>query len=141
VAFGLSLVQLAAALVLPGTAISLISLLGQIVSGHWLPGYGLPSIVALDLVLAIGLPLLACAGSCSCPAERIIWGAPVAFAIFIAVLARRIWMPYVLTVPASAVMMLIASAIVGLLWSCLRSNYRTCDLISGPGLFNPRPYV
>ena len=139
VVFGLSLVQLGVALVLPGAAISLISLLGQIVSGHLLPGYGLPSIVALDLVLAIGLPLLACAGSCSCPAERIIWGAPVAFAIFVAVLARSIWMPYVLTVPGSAVMMLIASANVGLLWLCLRSNYRTCDLISGPGLLNTRP--
>jgi hypothetical protein len=141
VIFGLRLVQLAIALALPATAVFLLSLLGQIASGHFLPGYGLPSIVALDLALAIGLPLLACAGSFSRPAVRILWAAPVEIATLIAVLARGSWMPYVLTVPGSMATALVASANVGLLWLCLRRHYRTCDLFSDPGLFNTRSYT
>jgi uncharacterized membrane protein YhaH (DUF805 family) len=141
VVFGLSLVQLASALVLPATSVFLLSLLGQIVSGQFLPGCGLPSIVAIDLVLAVGLPLLACAGSMRGSVGRILWAIPFAFAILAAVFTRSSWMPYVLTVPGVAVTALVASASVGLLWLSLRRYYRTCDLFSGTPLFNTRSYA
>ena len=138
VVFGLSLVQLAAALAFPAAAFFLLSLVGQIASGYFWPGFGLPSIVALDLALAVGLPLLACAGSFRRGAVRILWVIPVGFAIFIAVLTRGSWVPHALTVSGIAVIVLAASVNVGLLWLCLRHHYRTCDLFSGSGQFNAR---
>jgi hypothetical protein len=141
VVFGLRLVQLAVALALPALTIFLLSLLGQIASGHFLPGYGLPSIVALDLVLTVGLPLLACADSFSRPAVRVLGAAPAQIATLIAVLTRGYWMPYVLTLPGIVATVLFASANVDLLWLRLRRHYRTCDLFSHPGLFNNRSYA
>ena len=135
VAFGLSLVQLVVALTLPGAAIFFLSLLGQTASGHFLPGYGLPSIVATDLALAVGLPLLACTDSLSRSAARILWAVPVVIATLVGVLASVFWMPYVLTFSGIAVAALVASASVGLLRQCLRRHYRTCDLIPTPCLF------
>ena len=141
VVFGLSLVQLAVALVLPATGVFLVSLLGQIVSGQFLPGYGLPSVVALDLALAIGLPLLACVGSIKGSVGRILWAVPVGLGMIIAVLTRIYWMPYVQTVPGMAVTLLTASIAVGLLWLSVRHYYRTCDLFSDVPLFNNRSYA
>jgi hypothetical protein len=138
VVFGLSLVQLVVALALPAAAVFLLSLLGQIVSGHFWPAYGLPTIVALDLALAVCLPLLACAGSFSRPIVRIIWAIPVAFAILIAVITRGNWTPFVLTVSGGIATVAVASANVGLLWRGLRHHYRTCDLFSNPSMFNTR---
>ena len=135
VVFRLSLVQLAAALTLPGAAIFLLSLLGQMGSGHFLPGLGVPSIVATDCALAVGLPLLACTDSLSRSAARILWAVPVVIAILVAVPACIFWMPYVLTFPGIAVAALVAAASVGLLRLCLRRHYRTCDLIPTPCLF------
>jgi len=141
IVFGLSLVQLASALVLPATSVFLLSLLGQTVSGQFLPGYGLPSIVAIDLALAVGLPLLACAGSIRGSVGRILWAVPFAFAILAAIFTRNSWMPYVLTFSGIVVTALVASANVGLLWLSLRHHYRTCDLFSDAPLFNNRSYA
>lgn len=141
VVFGLSLVQLAVALTLPAAAVFLLSLLGQIASGHFWPGYGLPSVVAVDLALAVGLPLLACAGSFRRPVGRILWAIPVAFALLIAGITRGQWTPQVLTLPGIGATLLVVSADLGLLWLCQRHHYRTCDLFSDPGLFNTRIYV
>ena len=135
VVFGLSLVQLAAALTLPGTVIFLLSLLGQTGSGHFLPGYGLPRIVAIDLVLAVGLPLLACTDLFGHSVLRLFWAVLVVIAIFVAVPACIYGMPHVLTFSGIAVAALVASLSVGFLWLCLRRHYRTCDLIPTPGLF------
>ena len=135
VVFGLSLVQLTVALTLPGATIFLLSLLGQIASGHFLPGGGLPSIVATDLALAVGLPLLACTDSFNRSAMRVFWAVPVGIVTLVAVLACIFWMPYVLTFPGIAVAALVGSASVGLLRLCLRRHYRTCDLIPTPCLF------
>ena len=138
VVFGLSLVQLAVALALPAAAVFLLSLLGQVVSGHFWPGYGLPGIVALDLALAVCLPLLACAGSFNHSVVRMLWAISVAFTILIAVITRGLWTPLVLTVPGSIATVAVASASVGLLWLCLRHYYRACDLFSNPDMFNTR---
>jgi len=138
VVFGLSLVQLAVALALPATAVFLLSLLGQIATGHFWPGGGLPGIVALDLALAVCLPWLACAGSFSHPAVRVLWAIPVAGALLTAVITRGSWTPLVLTVPGSIATVAVASASVSLLWLCLRRHYRTCDLFSNPGMLNTR---
>jgi hypothetical protein len=135
VVFRLSLVQLAAALTLPGAAIFLLSLLGQMGSGHFLPGLGVPSIVATDCALAVGLPLLACSDSLSNSVLRVFWAVLVVIAILVAVPACIFLMPYVLTFSGIAIAALVASASVGLLRLCLRRHYRTCDLIPTPGLF------
>ena len=141
VVFGLSLVQLASALVLPATSVFLLSLLGQTVSGQFLPGCGLPNIVAIDLALAVGLPLLACAGSIRGSIGRVLWVVPVGLGMIIAILTRIYWMPYVQTVPGMAVTLLTASIAVGLLWLSVRHYYRTCDLFSDVPLFNNRSYA
>jgi hypothetical protein len=138
VVFGLSLVQLAVALALPAAAFFLLSLVGQIASDHCWPGYGLPTIVALDLALAVGLPLLACTGSFSRPVVRILWAILIAIGLLIAVMTRGDWMPYVLTIPGIVATVLVAAANVGLLWLRLRHHYRTCDLFSGSGQCNAR---
>jgi hypothetical protein len=138
VVFGLSLVQLAVALALPAAAFFLLSLVGQIASGHFWPGYGLPSIVALDLALAVGLPLLACAGSFRRPVVRILWAILFAFALLIAVITRGSWTPYLLTLPGIVATVVVASASVVLLWLRLRRHYRNCDLFFHAGLFNNR---
>jgi hypothetical protein len=138
VVFGLSLVQLAVALALPAAAFFLLSLVGQIASNHFWPGYGLPTIVALDLALAVGLPLLACAGSFGRPVVRILWALLFATGLLVAVITRGDWTPYVLTLPGIVATVLVASANVGLLWLRLRRHYRTCDLLFHPGLFNNR---
>jgi hypothetical protein len=124
---------------LPATGVFLVSLLGQIVSGQFLPGCGLPGIVALDLALAIGLPLLACVGSIRGSVGRVLWAVPVALGIIIAAPTRIYWMPYVLTVPGMAVATLTTSVAVGLLWLSLRRHYRTCDLFSDAPMFNTKP--
>ena len=141
VVFGLSLVQLAVALALPSAAFFLLSLVGQIASDHFWPGYGLPTIAALDLALAVGLPLLACAGSFSRPVVRILWAILIAIGLLIAVITRGDWTPYVLTLPGVVATVLVASANVGLLWLRLRHHYRTCDLFSDAPLFNNRSYA
>ena len=138
VVFGLSLVQLAVALALPAAAIFFLSLCGQIASGRFWPGFGLPSIAALDLALAVGLPLLACAGAFRRPVMRMLWTVPIGFALLIAIILRGQWMPHVLTFSGIVATALVASANVGLLWLCLQHRYRTCDLLFDPGLFNTR---
>lgn len=133
VVFGLSLTQLCSALILPALSVFGPCLVGQLVSNHFMPGLGLPSLVALDLGLLPLLPLLACAGAARYSARRILLGAPVAVAIFAVTVTHAMWSRWILSAPGLA-LVTVATAITLLLlrWR-IRHHYRTCDLLDELG--------
>jgi hypothetical protein len=133
VAFGLTLAQLFVAWVVPGAAIFFLSLIGQIASGLFGPGFGLRSIVEVDLALAVCLPLLACADSFRFFAVRLLLGVPIGFGTLAVATTHSLWNRYVLTIPGCLLTALVIATSLGLLWLRLRHRYRTCDLIADPG--------
>jgi hypothetical protein len=136
VVFSQSLVQLALALVLPAFTLFLISLAGQIISGHFLPALGLPPLLLLDFGLLPLLPLLACAGSARSSIRRILLVLPVVFAIFIVACTRSLWRDRILTLPGLALILLVTATTLLLLRSRLIRHYGTCDLTEELGFNN-----
>jgi hypothetical protein len=131
--FGLSLLQVGVALTMPGTIIFLCSLLGQFISGHILPNFGLRSFLGVDLLLAVGLPLVLCSGTFRHAAVRLFVALATSTPIGVAVYFRDTWTPMVTTVPSVLISLLVCGGTVYLLWLCLLREYQTKDLLFEPG--------
>ena len=134
VVFWQSVAQWAVALVVPVTSLFIASLLGQFMSGQFRPGYGLPALLAIDLSLAVLLPLMVAAGTVRGPVLRIITAVPVGMAIFLAVFSRPSWGSYILTLPAVLGVLAATAAGQWLLWHRLHRDYATADLTLDTGL-------
>ncbi len=137
VVFWQAVVQWTAALVVPATTIFLVSLVGQIISGHFLPGYGLPALLAVDLPLAVLLPLLVATGTVRRPTFRLLATVPIAIAIISAGVTRPHLSGYVLSLPGILGMLGSIAASQWLLWHRLHRQYATSDLTLGTGFVNP----
>lgn len=131
--FGLSLLQLGVALLIPGTVLFLASLLGQFLSGRIAADYGLHSVVGIDLMLAVSLPLLSCSGTFKQSAARLLWSILIGATITVAAVLRDHWIPAALTVPGLLIAMLSIAGAIGLLWLSLQRQYRAHDLLFEPG--------
>ncbi len=134
VVFGLAAAQWAVALVLPAATIFLVSLAGQAVTGRFLPGLGVPGLLAVDLPLAVLLPLLVAAGTLRRPVQRILAAVPIGMALMLLAFARP---HFVLTLPGLLGGLGATTASLWLLWHRLRGQYATIDLLNVPGF--PRP--
>ncbi|HEY4248630.1 MAG TPA: hypothetical protein VGM64_17550 [Lacunisphaera sp.] len=138
-AFGLALLQLNAALLIPGLVVFLASLLGQLLSGQMAANYGLHSVVGIDLMLAISLPLLACSGTFKNSAISLLWAILVGATITAAALLRDQWIPVALTVPGLLIAIPSIAGAIGLLWLSLQREYRVRDLLFEPGPLGTAP--
>lgn len=134
VVFGLAAAQWAVALVLPAVTIFLISLAGQAVTGRFLPGLGVPGLLAVDLPLAVLLPLLVAAGTLRRPVQRILAAVPIGLVLMLLAFARP---HFVLTLPGLLGVLGATTASLWFLWHRLRRQYATIDLLDVPGF--PRP--
>lgn len=128
VVFWLTVTQWAAALMVPATTIFFISLIGQAMSGKFLPGFGLPALLAADLALAVLLPLMFAAGTVRRSSFRILIAVPVVLAIISVGVTRYLWSCYVLTLPGVLCMLVATAASQWLLWHRLRVQYAISDL-------------
>lgn len=128
VVFWLAATQWAAALMVPAATIFFISLIGQAMSGKFLPGLGLPALLAVDLALAVLLPLMVAAGTVRRSSFRILAAVPIVFAIISVGVTRYLWSSYVLTLPGILSMLVATAASQWLLWHRLRRQYAISDL-------------
>ncbi len=134
VVFWQSLVQWTTALVFPATMILLASVIGQMRSGQFLPGYGLPALLAVDLSLAVLLPLLVAVGTVRRVGLRILALVPIGMAILLAAFSHPQWSEQALTLPGILLVLAATSAAQWLLWHRLHRDYATADLTSDTGL-------
>ncbi|MEO6992214.1 MAG: hypothetical protein ABI273_01175 [Lacunisphaera sp.] len=137
--FGLSLLQFSVAVLIPGLVLFLASLLGQLVSGVIAADYGLRSVVGIDLLLAIGLPLLSCSGTFKHSAVRFSWVIVMIIAMIVAAFLRDRWIPTVLTVPGLLITIPSIAGAIGLLWQSVQREYRARDLLFEPGPLGTLP--
>ncbi len=126
--FGLNLVQIAVGLVVPGAVVLLCATAGQLLSRQVWPLFGTSSVLAVDLLLAVYLPLMACASAFQHAASRIAWSVPIGLAVVVASLLRSAWVPWVLSGPGVAIVLGACLAVVLVLRTMLRRHYRVCDL-------------
>ncbi|MBI3886233.1 MAG: hypothetical protein HY302_10960 [Opitutae bacterium] len=138
VACGQAAVQWIAALVVPAATIFPASLVGQLVSGRTLPGYGLPALLAVDLALAALLPLLVATSTDRRPTLRILAAVPIFGALMLVAFTRPYWGTWILS-PLGVASAL--AAIAGgqwLVWQRFHRQYATEDLTLEPGFMDPR---
>ncbi|MEO6992215.1 MAG: hypothetical protein ABI273_01180 [Lacunisphaera sp.] len=126
------------ALVIPFAVIFFASLIGQIVSGIFLPGCGLPSLLAVDLLLAIFLPLTFLLGTIQTPLLRIIAAVPVILTLFFMTLFRSHWINFALSLPGCALMLTLAGIPQWLFWQRLQHDYATADLTRQTSSITPQ---
>ena len=137
VVFWQAVSQWAAALVVPTASIFLVSLIGQAITGQFLPAFGLTALCAIDLVLAMVLPLVVVIGTLRLPGLRIAAGGFLGFAILMVLFARPHWNDTILTMPGILGVLAATAATQWLLWHRLHRQYATSDLVLGTGLVNP----
>ncbi len=137
--FGLSLLQLSVALLIPGSVLFLVSLLGQFLSGRIAADYGLDSVVGIDLLLAIGLPLLSCSGTFKYSAVRFLWAILLGGTMAAASFLRDDWIPVALTAPGLLIAISSSGGAIGLLWLSLQREYRVRDFLFEPGPLGSAP--
>jgi hypothetical protein len=128
VIFSQSVILSTFALVIPLAVIFFASLIGQIVSGNFLPEYGLPSLLAVDLLLTIFLPLILVLGTIQTPFLRIVAAVPVIGALMLMSGFRSHWSNHALTLPGCALMLTLAAIAQWLFWHRLQHEYATGDL-------------
>jgi hypothetical protein len=140
--FGLTLFQWASVWLAWILVSWLVSLSGQIVSGHFLPGLGLPFLAAQNGTIAVLLLPLCCLSAAdssltfdfggfrrSSGRSRFL-GCFLVIGVYGLLDAwREHWLPWALTAPGAAAIAVFGAACIPLLWWCLRRHYRDCDLV------------
>lgn len=126
------------ALTIPLAVIFFISVIGQIFSGIFLPGYGLPSLLAVDLLLTIFLPLILVLGTIQTPFLRIVAAVPVIGMLMLMSGFRSHWSNHVLTLPGCVLMLTLAAITQWLFWHRLQHEYATADLTRQTALITPQ---
>ncbi|MEO6992213.1 MAG: hypothetical protein ABI273_01170 [Lacunisphaera sp.] len=126
--FGLSLFNLGLALTLPATLLFLFSLLGQFVTGHYWPDFGIRTVIGTNLLLVIALPLLQCGSWFPSEFERPVWSILLGVAFAVAVTFRDEWLAIALSGPGILVVIIAGGVVLALRWWTLRWHYRTSDL-------------
>ena len=137
VVFWQTFFQWTAALVVPAPTIFLASLVGQVMSGKFLPGYGLPVLLAFDLPLAALLPLMLAAGAIQRTNLRNLVTLPILFALLALAFTRFWWSHSVLSLPGVLGLLMATLASQWLLWRGLRRYYTTTDLVLKSSFVNP----
>jgi len=136
VVYGLMLLQLGIALVVPASALFLASLVGQFCSHRFLPAFGIPGVSALTLPLLALLPLILSLVPFSRSYRR--FAGYIAAVVLLSILNdfRRQWIPLALSpLGLAGVLILAAAGLVLLRWR-LRRHYRTCDLLDSSSFGN-----
>ena len=120
-------IHFAMALVIPMATVFLVSLAGQFETGRYLPAYGLPELLAIDVLLAVLLPLALIAQSAQ---KKVLFvRADILFMALIygTALHPAAWSKYALT-PAGLFLLIMAAGFSQwLLWRRLKRYYATSD--------------
>jgi len=137
VAFTHSLIQFTFALLIPTTALALASLIGQLGTGHYRTGFGLPVQAQIDFLIMPAMLLGMLAGRFIHPLAR--WGTILAAgtALVSLPLTHSFWPDALLGLSGVAVILCASATILWLLWIQTHRYYRACDLVAEAALAKP----
>lgn len=129
VVFWLGLTQLASAFFLQVTSLLSVTLLGQVVSGDYLPDFGVLPTLTLSLPILLAGPFMLAAIELRNALLRVFSAIAAGIGLVAIALTRTVWLPSMGSVTGVLTLVALTTLGVSLYWVIVQWRYRHADLL------------